>query len=161
MVPGARRISPPEGLISAARRSMIVTGMLLSPSFAWKLVLAIALGAAIVASAYAKAPRRSVPSVDLHRLVGAALLLYAVGLLASLSHRPVLAAVLYAAGIAVSALAAWLSRGSDSGGGPGRGDDPADEQPPPDPDGVPQFDWAAFEREFRVYSERRERTPAS
>jgi hypothetical protein len=57
----------------------------------------------------------------------------------------------------VSALAAWLSRGSDSGGPP-PGDEPADEQPPPDPDGVPQFDWAAFERAFRAYDSRREPT---
>jgi hypothetical protein len=127
--------------------------MVLSPSFAWKLVLAVVLGAAIIASAYAKAPRRSLPGGDLRRLVFAALVLYAVGLVASLSHRGVLAAVLYATGIMVSALAAWLSRGGDSGGPP-RGDEPADEQPPPDPDGVPQFDWAEFERGFRLYSER-------
>src|SRR5438874_6874609 len=132
--------------------------MVLSPSFAWKLVLAVVLAAAIIASAYAKAPRRSFPGGDLRRLVFAALVLYAVGLVASLSHHGALAAVLYATGIMVSALAAWLSRGSDSGGGPPPGDDPADEQPPPDPDGVPQFDWAAFEREFRVYSERGEPT---
>jgi hypothetical protein len=128
--------------------------MVLSPSFAWKLVLAVILGGAIIASAYAKAPRRSFPGGDLRRLVFAALVLYGVGLFASLSHHGVLAAALYAAGIIVSALAAWLSRGSDSGGGPPPGDEPADEQPPPDPDGIPQFDWAAFEREFQAYSSR-------
>jgi hypothetical protein len=132
--------------------------MVLSPSFAWKLVLAVILGAAIVASAYAKAPRRSFPGGDLRRLVLAALVLYAVGLVSSLSHHGALAAVLYATGIIVSALAAWLSRGSDSGGGPPPGDEPADEQPPPSPDGVPSFDWAAFEREFRAYDRRREPT---
>jgi hypothetical protein len=131
--------------------------MVLSPSFAWKLVLAVVLGAAIIASAYAKAPRRSFSSGDLRRLVFAALVLYAVGLVASLNHRGVLAAALYATGIVVSALAAWLSRGSDSGGPP-PGDEPADEQPPPDPDGVPHFDWAAFERAFRAYDSRREPT---
>jgi hypothetical protein len=130
--------------------------MVLSPSFAWKLVLAVMLGGAIIASAYAKAPRRAFPGGDLRRLVFAALVLYGVGLVASLSHRGVLAAALYATGIIVSALAAWLSRGSDSGGGPPPGDEPADEQPPPDPDGVPQFDWTAFEQEFRAYSDRRE-----
>lgn len=129
---------------------------MLSPSFAWKLVLAVVLGAAIVASAYAKAPRRSFPGGDLRRLVLAALLLYAVGMAASLSHKGVLAAVLYATGIGVSALAAWLSRGSDSG--PPPGDEPADEQPPPDPEGVPRFDWTAFERQFRAYDRRREPT---
>jgi hypothetical protein len=131
--------------------------MVLSPSFAWKLVLAVVLAAAIIASAYAKAPRRSFPGGDLRRLVFAALVLYAVGLVASLSHHGVLAAALYATGIIVSALAAWLSRGSDSGGPP-PGDEPADEQPPPDPDGVPQFDWARFEREFRAYDRRHQPT---
>ena len=131
--------------------------MVLSSSFAWKLVLAVVLGAAIVASAYAKAPRRAFPGGDLRRLVFAALVLYAVGLVASLSHHGVLAAGLYATGIVVSALAAWLSRGSDSGGPP-PGDEPADEHPPPNPDGVPGFDWAAFEREFRAYESRREPT---
>jgi hypothetical protein len=129
--------------------------MVLSSSFAWKLVLALVLAATIVASAYAKAPRRSFSGGDLRRLVFAALVLYAVGLVASLSHHGVLAAALYATGIVVSALAAWLSRGSDSGGPP-PGDEPADEQPPPDPDGVPQFDWAAFERDFRSYAGRHE-----
>jgi hypothetical protein len=131
--------------------------MMLSPSFAWKLVLAVALGAAILASAYAKAPRRSFPSGDLRRLVLAAVILYAVGMVASLSHHGALAAVLYATGIAVSALAAWLSRGTDSGGPP-PGEEPADEQPPPNPDAAPRFDWAAFERDFRAYDRRREPT---
>jgi len=132
--------------------------MVLSPSFAWKLVLAVVLGAAIVASAYAKAPRRAFPGGDLRRLVFAALVLYAVGLVSSLSHHGAVAAVLYATGIVVSALAAWLSRGSDDSGGPPPGDQPADEQPPPDPDGVPQFDWLAFEREFRAYQSQRQPT---
>ena len=30
---------------------------------------------------------------------------------------------------------------------------PTDHEPPPDPDGLPAFDWAAFERQFRAYSE--------
>ena len=118
-------------------------------------MLAVALGGAIVASAYAKAPRRAFPSSDLRRLVLGALLLYGVGLAASLTHHPVLAVVLFASGITVSALAAWLSRGSDSGGGPPRGEEPVDEQPPPDPDAMPQFDWAAFERAFQDYALRR------
>jgi hypothetical protein len=138
---------------------MITLGVIvLSPSFAWKLVLAVVLGAAIIASAYARAPRRSFPGGDLRRLVVLALLLYAIGMLASLNRKDALAAVLYATGIVVSALAAWLSRGSDSGGGPPPGDEPADEQPPPDPDGVPRFDWAAFERDFRAYDRRHEPT---
>jgi len=134
--------------------------VMLSPSFAWKLVLAIALGAAIFASAYAKAPKRAVPGVDLRRMVAAALALYAAGIVASLTHHAALAAVVYAGGIATSAFAAWLSRGSDSGGGPPR-DEPFDEQPPPDPDGIPTVDWALFERELAAYARRRERTPVA
>ena len=134
--------------------------MMLSPSFAWKLVLAIALGAAIFASAYARAPRRSVPRADLRRMVAGALALYAAGIVASLTHHTALAAVVYAGGIATSAFAAWLSRGSDWGGGPPR-DEPVDEQPPPDPDGIPTFDWAAFERDLAAYTRTRERTPVA
>lgn len=131
--------------------------MLVQPSDAWKLVLAIALGAAIFVSACARAPRRSVPGTELRRLVLAALVLYVVGAAASITHHPVLAGVVYAAGIAVCALAAWLSRGSDPEDPPDQ--KPADEHPPPSPEGLPEFDWAAFERAFRSYS-RRQRDPA-
>ncbi len=129
--------------------------MLVTPADSWKVVLAVALGGAILASAYAKAPPRAFPSSELRRLVLGALVLYAVGLAASLTHHSILAVVLFASGITVSALAAWLSRGNDSGGGPPRGDEPVDEQPPPDPDGMPRFDWAAFERDFEDYARRR------
>ena len=37
---------------------------------------------------------------------------------------------------------------------PRGGDEPIDEQPPPEPDGVPHFDWHTFERDFREYSSR-------
>ena len=134
---------------------------MMSPSFAWKLVLAIALGGAIFASARAHPPRRSFPGPDLRRLVVAALLLYAVGLAASLTHHAVMAAGLYATGIGASALAAWLSRGADSEG-PSDPEAPAEEPPPPEPDGAPRFDWTAFEREFRSYARRsREREPVA
>jgi len=58
---------------------------------------------------------------------------------------------IYAAGIVVAALAAWLSRGSDP-------DDPPDEraldeEPPRHPDGLP-VDWDSFERDLRDYTER-------
>ena len=79
--------------------------------------------------------------------------LYLVGGLASITHHPILAALVYAAGIGVCALAAWLSRGSDSEDPPS-GEDPVDEQPPPEPDGVPRFDWGTFERDFQAYAER-------
>lgn len=151
----------PEGLISGPERSIIVSEvMVVPPSDAWKLVLAVTLAAAIVVSLYARAPKRSVPGSELGRLVLSALGLYAVGGLASLTHHPMLAALVYAAGIAVCALAAWLSRGSDSEDPP---DDkePVDEQPPPEPDGIPGFDWTAFEHQFRAYAEGSERSPAS
>jgi hypothetical protein len=127
--------------------------MVVPPSLAWKLVLAIALCGAIFASACARAPRRSLPAADLRSLVLAAIALYGVGVMASTSHRPAVGGLLYAAGIVVSALAAWLSRGSDSEDPPDA-HSPADEHPPPEPDGLPEFDWAAFERELREYSER-------
>jgi hypothetical protein len=134
-------------------RSIIQCLMLVAPSESWKLVLAVVLGGAILVSAYAHAPRRLAPVADLRRLVLAALLLYAVGGLATLRHQAVVATVLYATGIFACALAAWLSRGREPDDPPAA-EDPADEWPPEDPDGVPAFDWASFERSFRAYSER-------
>jgi hypothetical protein len=136
--------------------------MFVSPDHAWKLVLAIVLCVAILVSAGARAPKRPVPGSELRSLVLTALLLYAIGALASLKHRSVLATLIYAAGIAVCAFAAWLSRGrGDDSGGPPGGDDPWDEHPPPGPEGEPYFDWPAFERELRAYTRERERRPAS
>ncbi len=134
--------------------------MVVPASEMWKLALAFALGAAIVMGAWGAAPRRSVPRTELRRLVACALLLYGVGGLASLVGHSTLAALAYAAGISVCALALWLSRGSDADDPPQGGEDPSDEQPPPAPDGMPEFDWAAFEREFQNYVRRSERTPA-
>jgi hypothetical protein len=128
--------------------------MVVPPSAAWKLALAIVLAAAIVVSACANAPRRAVPGSDLRRLVASALALYTVGGVASLTHHPSLAGIVYAAGIMTCALAAWLSRGTDSEDPPRGGEDPVDEQPPPEPDGLPGLDWKEFERAFRAYSER-------
>jgi hypothetical protein len=139
---------------------MIVLEMPLPPSIAWKLVLVLVLVGGIMAAACARAPRRPLPRAELRRLVFAALSLYAVGVFASLTHHAVLAGVVYASGIAACALAAWLSRGSDSDEPPRGGEDPIDPGPPPDdPDGLPLFDWTAFERQFRAYSSRR-REPA-
>ena len=132
--------------------------MALSFAAAWRLALAIAFYLAIFLSVCARAPRQSVSGSDLKRLVVCALILYGVGGLASMTAHPVLARLVYGAGITVAALAAWLSRGQDHGGPPDD-DDPADEQPPPEPDGVPRLDWARFEREFRDYSERHGREP--
>jgi hypothetical protein len=135
--------------------------MPLPPSIAWKLALVVVLVSAILVSACARAPRKPLPRVELRRLVFAALMLYGVGVFASLTHHPLLAGVVYVSGIAACALAAWLSRGIDPDDPPhGGGQDPPNEGPPPDdPDGVPAFDWAAFERQFRAYS-RRGREPA-
>jgi uncharacterized membrane protein YfcA len=120
----------------------------------WKIALALALGGAIFVSAYAHAPRRAVPGADLRRLVLSAVALYAVGAIASLSHHPLLAGLVYAAGIFVCTLAVWLSRGTDPEDPPQDGDEPRDERPPPSPDGLPELDWGEFERAFRAYSER-------
>jgi hypothetical protein len=138
--------------------------MILPLSDAWKLVLAIALGATIFAGACGTAPRRAVPNSQLRRLVLSALALYVAGGIATISHHTTVAALLYAAGIGVCALALWLSRGTDSGDDPPRGGgEPSDEEPPPSPDGLPEFDWVAFEEEFRAHaqgaSERRESVP--
>lgn len=129
------------------------------PLVAWKVALALLLVGAIGLSATAKAPRRPLPHGDLRRLVLAALTLYGVGVFASLTHHPVLADFMYVSGIAACALAAWLSRGSEPDDPPDGGEEPTDREPPPDPDGVPSFDWGAFERQFRSYSNR-QRDPA-
>jgi|SRR5947209_11671377 len=132
----------------------------MTSSLAWKLVLAAALGAAILIGAVGRAPRRPVPRTDLRALVGGALLLYAVGLAAALTHRPTLAAILYGSGIAVSSLAGWLSRGTDSSdppGGGGRWHEP----PPPDTGTGQDFDWDALERQFREPARPRHRQPVA
>ncbi len=129
--------------------------MIVPPSDAWKLVLAVVLGVAIFVGAYGSAPRHAVAYADLRRLVFSALGLYVVGGIASLTHHTALAAVVYASGISICAFALWLSRGADSGEDPPPGsEDPTDERPPPEPDGLPEFDWAAFEQDFNAYSER-------
>ena len=134
---------------------MIVQEMPLPPSFAWKLVLVLVLVGGIMLSALARAPRRPLPRGELRRLVLAALTLYAVGVLASVTHHAALAGFVYVSGIAACALAAWLSRGSDSEDPPDGGSEPVDPEPPPDGrDGLPVFDWMAFERQFRSYSSR-------
>ncbi len=124
------------------------------PAVAWKLAFAIVLVATIATSALARAPRRAASPVELRRLVGCALVLYAVGGLATLTHHSVLAGLVYAAGIGVAALAAWLSRGRDQEDPPDGGNEPVDEQPPPGPDGIPWWDWERFERDFREYARR-------
>jgi hypothetical protein len=128
--------------------------VVLDTSDIWKLGLAAVLGIAIFISAYATAPSQAVDGADLRRLVYSAVALYMVGLLATVTHHALLAAIVYAFGIAVCALAVWLSRGSDAEDPPPGGEEPTDERPPPSPDGVPEFDWAGFERAFREYTDR-------
>jgi hypothetical protein len=122
---------------------------------AWRVAFAIGFCGLIFASAFARAPRQALPSWELRRLVLCALLLYAVGSYASVTQHKLLAGFVLGAGILISALAAWLSRGRDQEDPPSDGDQPIDEHPPPEPDGVPRFDWAAFERQFRAYDRRR------
>ena len=62
--------------------------MIVPPTQAWKLVLAIVLCVAILVSASARAPRKSVPGSSSGGSWPSALLLYAVGALASLRHHP-------------------------------------------------------------------------
>jgi uncharacterized membrane protein YfcA len=121
---------------------------------AWRLCFAAVLIGAIVTSACARAPQRRVNPDELRRLVICALALYGVGGLASLTGHPGLAGLVYGAGIAVAALAAWLSRGRDREDPPDHGENEI-EPPSPSPDGVPPVDWPRFEREFRDYARRR------
>ena len=124
------------------------------PSVAWKLAFAIVLMGAIATSAFARAPRRAADPAELRRLVVCALGLYAIGGVATLTHHSTLAGLVYASGIGVAALAAWLSRGRDQEDPPDGGSEPVDEEPPPSPDGMPWWDWDRFEREFRDYAQR-------
>jgi hypothetical protein len=128
--------------------------MVIATQQVWKLVLAVALLAAIFLSACARAPKRPIPRRELRQLVACALGLYCVGLLASLTRHGQLAGIVYAGGIMTCALAVWLSRGSDPGDPPDDPDEPVDEHPPPEPEGMPAFDWVTFEQQFRDYSSR-------
>jgi hypothetical protein len=119
-------------------------------STGWKLTLTAALLVAIIGSVCLRAPGRPIARFELRRLVLSALLLYGVGAVASVLHRGGLAGGLYASGIVVCSLAVWLSRGSERGDGPdgpGGSEPPTDEDPGIGPDGIPPWDWDAFERE--------------
>src|SRR5581483_7516474 len=121
--------------------------MVIAPQQAWKLVLAVVLLAAIFLSACAHAPKQPIARRELRQLVVSALGLYAVGVLASVTHHGQLAGIVYAAGIIVCALAVWLSRGIEP------------DDPPAGPDDLTAYEWAEFERKFRDYSERQRREP--
>jgi hypothetical protein len=128
--------------------------MVVHSTDAWKLALALALASAILLSLLARAPRQSLPEGQLRRLILSAVTLYAVGAFAWLTQHRVLAAVVCAAGTGVAALAAWLSRGATPDDPPSPPEEPADPEPPAAPDGQPQFDWTAFEQQFRTYADR-------
>jgi hypothetical protein len=117
----------------------------------WRSGLALILVVAIVASACARAPRRRAAREELAQLVAAALALYAAGALAVFTHHDILAVLVTGAGIAIAALAAWMSRGA-GGEDPPTAHEPTEEQPPPEPDGLPHLDWPSFERAFRDYA---------
>jgi hypothetical protein len=123
-------------------------------AFLLKLALAIGLAGAIAVSLSARAPRKPLPRTELRWLVLGALALDVAALLGLLTRHSQLAVLLFAAGIATSTLAAWLSRGSEPGGGTPRQEGPLDEWPPPEPGDAPSFDWARFERDLRAYAER-------
>ena len=133
--------------------------MILSPSVVLRIALAGALFAAVVLSACVRGPVRTPPAAELRRMIGSALALDAVGAIALLAGLGTLAAVVSAAGIAVAALAAWLSRGREGREPPG-GDDPPHD-PPPDDEGGGPVDWDQFERELGEYAAARQPTAAS
>jgi hypothetical protein len=128
--------------------------MAVHSSDAWKLALALVLAGAILFSLFARAPRSTMSGDQLRRLILSAILLYGVGAFAWLTDHRALAAAVCAGGTVVAALAAWLSRGATPGDPPSRPEEPADPEPPAAPEGEPEFDWAAFERGFRTYSDR-------
>ena len=129
--------------------------MTVSSSLLEKLGFALLLVVAIVVAARGRAPRRAVAPGELRRLVASALVLYAVGIVAVVAHHATLATIVFAGGAATAALAAWLSRGTDSDDGPGDGGAPLDRTPPPEPDGATELDWARFDRLRREWATRR------
>lgn len=135
--------------------------MFAAVSQTWKLLLTLTLLAAVLCSVTIRAPREPIDRRELRRLILAAMILYGVGTLASVSHHDVLAATIYASGILVCSLAVWLSRGSrrddgsdGNGGSGGSGGPPGNQRPPSGPDGLLGFDWDEFERELSAWTDR-------
>ncbi len=130
--------------------------MFAAVSQTWKLLLTLALLGAILCSVTVRAPREAANRDELRRLVIAAVVLYLVGVLASLSHHGALAGAVYACGILACSLAVWLSRGINRDDGADGCDDdgPPGGEEPPRPGGFPTFDWDEFERELASLSER-------
>jgi hypothetical protein len=134
--------------------------MTVTPLLVGKLLLGLLLVVAIGIAARGRAPRRAPVPAELRRLVVSALVLYAVGLFALLEGRPTLSTIAFACGVGTASLAAWLSRGADSDDdGPGGGQDPPADVPPPDPHGALGWDWERFDRERNNWDQRRPATP--
>ena len=113
-------------------------------TLAWKLIPTLALAGILVAGVTVRPPRAPVTPRELIRLVVGVSALYLVGGGALLAHRTGLAALVFGAGLALCALAVWLSRGTTP---PRRGDGEA----PPRPVDPPPVDfvWTFYEDEFR------------
>lgn len=131
----------------------------MSAAMICKLLLGISLVTAVGLGLKAPAPRTRAADGELRRLLLSGIGLYGVGLVAALTHHATMAALVYACGIAVCAVAVWLSRGTEPEGpppedGPGHGP-PRDEDPPRDPGQLSPADWEAFERALRDYAARR------
>jgi hypothetical protein len=115
--------------------------------------IALGLIAAIVISASARATRRHVPTPGLRLLLIAVLTLYAVGCAAIVDGQLTPGVAAFAAGMIACGFGAWLSRRSDQGDPPSRGE-PFDGPPPRRPDGPPEIDWDRFEGELRDWARR-------
>ena len=123
-----------------------------------KLALGLLLVVAIALAARGRAPSRAAAPRDVRRLVGSALLLYAVGMVALVDGHPTLSTIAFACGVGTASLAAWLSRGSGPDDPPEDGEEPPARVPPPDRDGV-TWDWERFDRERRDWDRRRPTAP--
>ena len=124
--------------------------MAVSLQATWRVAFVLGFCLLIFTSAFARAPRRELPRWELRRLIACAVMLYVVGFIASATGHKLLAGLVLAAGIALSALSAWLSRGRDQHDPPSNAK-PVDTEPLPEPEGDPRFYWDMFERGLRTY----------
>jgi hypothetical protein len=110
-------------------------------TIAAKLIPTVLLAGILLAGVTARPPRTPVTPRELIRFVAAGLVLYLVGGAALLAHRTGLAGVGFGAGLALCALALWLSRG----GTPPTRDDDGGPEPPAYPTPPVDFDWSYYE----------------
>src|SRR5947209_16955263 len=132
---------------------------MMTATLIWKLALGSMLLGAMLRGLRGPAPTMAIPRRELGRVVLGALLLYCVGAFAWYDGHATVAVIVYASGITICTLAAWLSRGIDPDDPPqdGSGDDgPPADQPPidPGPRDFPLVDWDAFERERARWGQR-------